>query len=149
MSYFKSLILFCSVILVVLPTKVVACSCSEITALEMLDSEFNKHIFTGIVTSAQLVELDGVYYRVQAEVKVEEQFKGLAEQEYFSVLVHLQSSLCGGSISVGDSYIFIANEGNEINFCTSKKIGHSNMDWNTRVYLDELRNFANKKIIDE
>ncbi len=60
MSYLKSLFLICSVIAAFFPHKAVACSCSEITALEMLDSEFNEHIFTGIVTSAQLIDLDGL-----------------------------------------------------------------------------------------
>ncbi len=85
---------------------------------------------------------------MQAEVKVEEHFKGLTEQAYFTVSAHLHSASCGGSISVGDSYIFVANEGYEINFCTSKQIGKLYMDWNTKVYLEELRNFATKKRIE-
>ena len=122
-----------------------ACSCSEITAMEMLNYEFNKYIFTGTVTSAKLMEHKGVYSYINADVKVEERFKGLTDEKSFSVSTNLSESSCGGSISVGTPYIFVTDARGFFTFFTSMSIATSNIDQKTRSYIKDFRNLANQK----
>lgn len=129
----------------ILLSEAFACSCSEITAMEMLNYEFNKYIFTGTVTSAKLMEHKGVYSYINADVKVEERFKGLTDEKSFNVNTNLSESSCGGPISVRTPYIFVTDARGFFTFCTSMSISPSDMDQKARVYIEGFRDLTNQK----
>lgn len=139
MKYIAYTLLIFSFIASFFFSKALACSCSEITAAEMLNSEFNEYIFIGTVTSAKLMKHKGVYSYINADVNVEERFKGAASDRNFTVHTSLFSASCGGSISVGERYIFVTAEKGFFNFCTSMSIAPHNLDNRTRVYIEDFR----------
>ena len=145
MKYFLRALLVFGFILSLFFSRANACSCSEITALDMLNFEFNKYIFIGIVTSAKLMKHEGAYSYVVADVEVEERFKGLADERKFNVSTNLSDSSCGGTISVGARYIFVTDARGFFTFCTSMSIEPRNIDEKTRVYIKDFRDLANLK----
>lgn len=129
----------------ILLSKAFACSCSEITAKDMLTYEFNKYIFTGIVTSAKLMKHKGVYSYINVDVMVDERFKGLTDEKTFNVNTNLSESSCGGPVSVGTPYLFVTDARGFFTFCTSMSMSPSDMDQKARVYIEGFRDLTKQK----
>lgn len=125
------------------PATAEACSCSDVTALDMLNDSYTAYIFTGLVTEARLEKVNGNYVSIEIEIKVEERFKGIsAETLTFTAGQSKFSASCGGPISVGSRYVFASSKEGAIFSCTSRPIDRYEIDNHTRRLLQDYRNFA-------
>lgn len=132
----------CSLFLSVFSTSVFACRCAKLNAVDVLNYEQNKFVFLGTVASAKLNDLNSFSKVVEAEVLVQEQFKGLIKDELFKVTAELETSACGGPISVGSQYVLVVDSEGSIDFCTSRLINPYDSELYVKIYIDQLRSFS-------
>jgi hypothetical protein len=123
-----------------------ACSCGELSARNVMESEYGESVFIAFIKQAEAISNNGVYSRVIAKFEVEKIFKG-ADSLPSTIFTELDAASCGLPIEVGTKYILVSNKSGYVHYCSSRQIVEYPHDPILEKYLKEFEGFLYKSEI--